>query len=395
MREGRGADGKWQMANGKWQLVRLGLLAWMVWGWQTGWAHTLDETVLTLSVSATNVAGCWDVARHDLEQGLRMSAERWRTLAPAEQEGYLEALVVDSLSGLEVRADGRALVWRVTDLEVVTLHDALYQRVRFVGATAGPAVAALEVNARALLGAEANRHGLLRVEHSGRTEATPFQAGQAAWTFRLTQPAARAAHFWTFVEEGMAHIWKGPDHILFLLALLLPAVFRREGGAWGGADALRPTLVRVLEIVTAFTVAHSITLSLAVLGIARVPARIVEPLIAASVILAALNNLRPWLGERGWLVAFVFGLVHGFGLAGGLLEFGVRGESLWVALAGFNGGVELGQAAVVGLFLPVVFPLAGTSFYRKVALQYGSAAVAVVAGVWMAERLLAFKVLPF
>ena len=197
------------------------------------------------------------------------------------------------------------------------------------------------------------------------------------------------------MREGVGHIWQGPDHILFLLALLLPAVLRRESGGWVGGLAFRPALVSIVKIVTAFTVAHSITLSLAVLDVVRVPGRVVEPLIAVSVIAAAANNLRPWYGERGWMVAFGFGLVHGFGLATGLLEFGLRRETLALALVGFNVGVECGQLGIVAVFLPVAFALRGTWFYRALALKLGSAAVLLVAAVWMAERLFEFKVLPF
>ena len=254
-------------------------------------------------------------------------------------------------------------------------------------------MATIEINGRALFGLDTNMHGLLRVEHGGRTEAAPFNAERPVRSFALAQPAARGAQAWTFVGEGVRHIWGGPDHILFLLALLLPAVFRRDGGMETEADAFKPTLVRIVKIVTAFTVAHSITLTLAVLGIARVPARVVEPLIAATVIAAALNNLRPWFGGQAWLVAF--GLVHGFGLASGLLEFGLRRETLALALVGFNVGVELGQAAIVAVFLPVALALCGSWFYRTVAFKFGSAGVAVVAGVWMTERLFDFKVLPF
>src|SRR5262249_11120779 len=148
--------------------------------------------------------------------------------------------------------------------------------------------------------------------------------GASARVFTLTEPASRAAQAWTYLRDGAGHICKGPDHVLFLLALLLPAVLRREDGAWKGASAFRPAALNIVKIVTAFTIAHSVTLSLAVLGIVTAPARVVEPLIAASVIAAAVNNVRPWFGDRGWMVAFGFGLVHGLGLASGLIEFGLR-----------------------------------------------------------------------
>jgi hypothetical protein len=145
-------------------------------------------------------------------------------------------------------------------------------------------------------------------------------------------------------------------------------------------------------IVTAFTVAHSITLTLAVLGIVSLPSRLVESAIALSVVLAALNNLRPVLRRARVAAAFAFGLVHGFGFAGALFELGLPDDALALSLASFNAGVELGQLAIVGMFLPLAFALRATVAYRRVVLRGGSVAIALVAAVWFVER--AFDVSP-
>src|SRR5205823_13757862 len=120
-----------------------------------------------------------------------------------------------------------------------------------------------------------------------------------------------------------------------------------EKKGWRVVYRFQPALINVLKIVTAFTLAHSITVSLATLGMVRLPSRLVETAIAASVIFAALNNIRPVLAERGWIVAFCFGLVHGFGFANALAELGLGRQTLALALVGFKLGVELGQLAIV------------------------------------------------
>src|SRR5207249_427471 len=173
------------------------------------------------------------------------------------------------------------------------------------------------------------------------------------------------------------HIWLGFDHILFLLALLLPSVLRRGPGGWEVVDGFRPALIKMLKIVTAFTVAHSITLSLATLGILRLPARLVESAIAASVILAAVNNIRPIFPHRGWMVAFAFGLIHGFGFANVLADLGLAKETLALALVGFNLGVEIGQLAIVTAFLPIAFSLRESWVYQKLTFRFGSAMIAL------------------
>jgi len=183
---------------------------------------------------------------------------------------------------------------------------------------------------------------------------------------------ARFTGWLDFIGMGALHILSGPDHLLFLLALL--ALSR---GLW-------PTV----KIVTGFTVAHSITLSLAVLGLVDVPSRIVEPLIAASIIWVALENLLSPSGiSRRWLVAATFGLVHGLGFAGGLLELGLPREALVRALVGFNVGVEIGQIAFVAVVLP---PLAWASRPGRLTRlpQVLSVAVAVIGSVWFVQRVL-------
>jgi hypothetical protein len=146
----------------------------------------------------------------------------------------------------------------------------------------------------------------------------------------------------------------------------------------------------VFGIVTAFTVAHSITLTLAVLGVIELPSRLVESVIALSVVIAALNNLRPLVTRRLWMVAFGFGLVHGFGFASVLADLGLPRSALALALVGFNLGVEVGQLAIVVAFLPLAFALRRTTFYRRWVMVGGSLAIAALAATWFIER--AFEV---
>jgi hypothetical protein len=122
---------------------------------------------------------------------------------------------------------------------------------------------------------------------------------------------------------------------------------------------------------------------------------LVESAIAASVVLAAFNNLVPFFAERGWMVAFAFGLLHGFGFANALRDLGLHAGQLAATLFGFNLGVEIGQLAIVAVFFPLAYSLRGLLFYKRVILQFGSAAIMVIASTWMAERVFDFKWLPF
>src|SRR5205814_5126466 len=141
----------------------------------------------------------------------------------------------------------------------------------------------------------------------------------------------------------------------------------------------------VFKVATSFTVAHSITLSLAALSVITLPSRLVESTIALSVVLAALNNIWPLVHDRRWAVAFGFGLIHGFGFASVLADLGLPRNALLVALGGVNVGLELGQLAIISVFLPAAYALRATWLYRRIVFIGGSAARVRGAGPWHVE----------
>jgi hypothetical protein len=217
-------------------------------------------------------------------------------------------------------------------------------------------------------------------------QALVFGTESAQQTLAL-QPTGAWQTLRQYLADGVWHIWIGYDHILFLLALLLPAVLVRRERRWDGAPRLSGALKEVVKVVTAFTLAHSITLSLAALQVISLPSRLVESAIAASVVLAALNNLRGTIEGRRWVMAFCFGLLHGFGFASVLADLGLPQGALVLALVGFNVGVEIGQLAIVAVFLPIAFSLRKTRFYQVGVLQAGSLVVAALASWWLAQRM--------
>lgn len=197
------------------------------------------------------------------------------------------------------------------------------------------------------------------------------------------------------VREGVDHIAAGTDHILFLVSLLLVSVWQRPRASamtprpmadWLPRTRWLGAVGEVLRLVTAFTVAHSLTLALAAFGVLSPPSRWVESLIALSVLVAALDNLWPILRAPRWAVVFGFGLVHGFGFAGAMQDLGLSSQDLAWPLLGFNLGVELGQLLLVACVLPLSFWLRRTAFYRMAVVLPGSAVIAALALVWFVER---------
>ena len=192
-----------------------------------------------------------------------------------------------------------------------------------------------------------------------------------------------------YLIEGVWHIWIGVDHILFLLSLLILAFLeptRKSVIHWPAVKNVKTSLLDVLTVVTAFTLAHSITLGLTIFKWLEPSADFIEPVIALSVVAAALNNLLGWAALRRWQLAFAFGLVHGFGFANVLLDLGLPSDQLAIALGGFNLGVELGQIAIVLVFLPLAWTLRHTIFYRWVVVVGGSLAIAALGLIWTLQR---------
>lgn len=192
-----------------------------------------------------------------------------------------------------------------------------------------------------------------------------------------------------FVWQGILHIWIGIDHILFLVVLLLPSVLKREDKKWKPSPTFVKSGIRIIEIVTLFTVAHSITLGLAALDYISLSSRFVESMIAVSIIAVALNNIFPKFRESTWFIIFGFGLFHGLGFASVMADIPFRMQDLWKVIIAFNVGVEIGQIVVVLFCFGILYAIRKTSFYIPVVLRAGSFLAAILAAVWFIERAFA------
>jgi hypothetical protein len=357
------------------------------------WAHKPSDSYLTLRGDADGIAVRWDIALRDLDYVLQLDRDGNGELTWGEvrqRSGDIERLAAARLAfssqgeSCPLQPAGPLMLERHSDGTYAVL--ALHARC--------PRLAdAVQVDYSLLFDVDPTHRGLVQWTPAGgsQPQALVFASDSARQHLRLAAPSAWET-LRQYIVEGVWHIWIGFDHILFLVALLLPSVLVRQDRSWAPAPGLRRAGVEVLKVVTAFTVAHSITLSLAVLGFISLPSRVVESVIAASVVVAALNNLRGTVDRRRWVVAFVFGLVHGFGFASVLADLGLPQGALALALVGFNVGVELGQIAIVAAFLPAAFALRATDFYRVGVLRFGSLAVAAVAAWWFVQR--AFDLAP-
>ena len=343
-----------------------------------------SDSYLTLEVQGRQIGGQWDIALRDLDMAIGLDGDGNGELTWNEVRGRQAAIAAYALARLKAASGGAACPLRVTELLLDEHSDGAYAVLRMQGSCAAD-IDTLDLDYRLLFDIDPQHKGLLQLRHGGQVSTAIFAPGQARQSLSVASASAWR-QFGDYVRHGIWHIWIGFDHILFLLSLLLPAVLVYRDRRWEGRPTFRAAAFDVLKIVSAFTLAHSITLTLATLGVVALPSRLVESAIAASVVLAALNNLWPLFHGRRALVAFAFGLIHGFGFASVLLDLGLPKASLLLSLVGFNVGVELGQIAIVALFLPLAFLLRNAAVYRKGVLGAGSCLIALMALVWLAER---------
>jgi hypothetical protein len=366
-------------------------------------AHKPSDSYLSITVQDGVVSGRWDIALRDLDFAIGLDADGDGAITWGEVRARHRDIAAYAAARLQLAADGVDCPMEIGAQAVDEHTDGAYTVMPLHFACAR-APHSLRLHYSLFSDIDPQHRGLLNLTVEGATRTAIFGPQAAEQSFEL-RAASRLTQLLDYLREGVWHIWIGFDHILFLLSLLLPAVGlwqrRAVGSAFGSHGPWRPVerfgqaFWDVLRIVTAFTLAHSITLSLATLGWVSLPSRLVESSIAASVVLAALNNVFPVFHGRRWMVAFGFGLIHGFGFASVLVDLGLPQGALALALLGFNLGVECGQLSIVAAFLPLAFLVRRSWFYRRVVLLGGSLLIAAVAAAWFVERAFNLKLLPF
>lgn len=188
------------------------------------------------------------------------------------------------------------------------------------------------------------------------------------------------------VNLGVDHIREGTDHLLFLLALLLPAPLLVVNKQWKGFGGVKYSLLRIVKIVTAFTIGHSVTLLIGALGIFHFPGRSVEVLIALSIFISAIHALKPIFPGKEMYIAAGFGLIHGMAFAETLINLNLDGLRMALSILGFNLGIELMQLFVIAVTIPWLIILCKNNCYTRLRVA-GAIFAAMASLAWMAERL--------
>ncbi|MEO8938002.1 MAG: HupE/UreJ family protein [Burkholderiaceae bacterium] len=357
-------------------------------------AHKPSDAYLFVTVNEAAVELRWDIALRDLDAGFDLDADGNRELTWGEVKAHFDEIDRYALARLTID-DGRC-VPKILDHALDHHSDGAYLVLRMTAACKSGD--RLKLGYTLFTEMDPTHRGIARV---GFGKAAPILVVLDPASGPVTleggvssgnggdNPFAQG-----FFPAGVHHILIGYDHVLFLICLLLPAVLARRGDHWVPVARWRDAVRKVLITVTAFTIAHTLTLALAGLRIVELSPRVIEPAIAATIIFTALGNIRPNRFRDSAAMPFAFGLVHGFGFADVLHELDLpMGQFVW-ALLRFNLGVEAGQLLIVAVALLPLYLLRHKPWYRSRVLVPVSLVAIVIAGIWFAERVFDFKVLP-
>jgi HupE / UreJ protein len=347
-------------------------------------AHVASNSFLTMRVEGARVDGALELSVRDTEIAVGLDSNHDGRVTWGEVRAAQGALVLYLSQHVQLSGSGGRCTLQFGAVQVNERVDGNYLWQPFT-AVCPTAPRRLSIGYRILDEEDPSHRGLLTLIAQGAAQTAVLGGARSVQSFDLQHPSPWSG-FVEYLQAGIWHIWSGIDHLLFLLSLLLPAVLQRREHRWQAVPQAAPAFFNILKVVTAFTLAHSITLSLAAFDIIHLPGRLTESAIAASIVVGALNNVFPVVTEARWRIAFAFGLLHGFGFAAVLSEMGLPQGARLLSLVAFNLGVEAGQLAVVLAVMPFAYLLRGTRLYQGAVMPWGSAAIAGLALVWLIQR---------
>jgi len=314
-------------------------------------AHLSSDSYLRIDAGDRAITAQWDIALRDLDVAIGIDTDGNGDITWGEVKAKRREIEAYALSHLTISANGSGggggdCVLNPTEQLVDQHADGGYAVLRFdINCPARPT--ALTLRYRLLFDLDPTHRGLVTVNDHGVAHTAILGPERPAYSVAFGGSSTNG--FFSFLRLGIEHIVSGRDHLLFLAVLLMPALGAvRRRGIWA-------SLLEAGALLSLFTAAHAVTVTLAALRVIEVPARISEAAIAFSIAITAADNLRPFLGGRRGVIAFGFGLIHGLGFASALGPLALRGWSLVAALAGFNLGIELVQLTLALIAFAVMF----------------------------------------
>lgn len=356
------------------------------------YAHSVGESYIYLKVYENKVTGIFHITLRGLNNALGLQSPEVQITEEnlADRIGEIHSYYKAKVHFFD---GDKELPIRFTGIDLMRVKVGSYAVMEFVINENAATPEVIDIDYNVLFKKDSNHLALLAIEHFWKAGIYK-NTKQISLIFSADnhrQELSFSGHsvftgFISVVKVGIEHIWKGYDHILFIIALILPAAMFRKKSVWQPVTEFRPALIYVVKIITLFTIAHSLTLSIAALGLFTLPSRLVESVIAISITIAALDIIFPIFRRKiGWVV-FVFGLFHGFGFASVLARIGVLGEHMALSLFGFNLGVEIGQVVVICIVFPALYLIRNSAVYSNVLMRYGAVTLILLGIIWTVDR---------
>lgn len=358
-------------------------------------AHSLRENYVYLNVESDHLSGMFEINVNDIRTKLNIDIDASgddRLGGLVDTAGQVQSYLVENF---QISEGGNTIS---LDFQAPTLFDENNDFLRYPFKAELPSGDLLTVFNSVFLSPELMKkdrlhRSMLVVEYNQRA-GLEFGSEHVAIVFtpsRLTQDVDLTdppgiLRWQDFLYQGVLHILIGYDHILFIIVMLLATVMKVSDNRWAPVANFRTAFWNTLKIVTIFTIAHSITLSLAALDLVNVNTSFVETIIALSIVGMALNNIFPRFSMHSWLLIFIFGLFHGLGFASVMGDLQFRNVFLEKILIMFNVGVELGQLAIVVVVFPLLFLIRKQPFYKSVVVNVVSIGAIAMSLFWVGER---------
>ncbi len=357
-------------------------------------AHRKAESYVFFSITDEALSGRFEAVLADIDRMVPLDSDGDGKITEAEFLSKSADVFAFFAKRLDLSLDGASYPLSSTEFGLLETPAGTFGQISFDVTGLSPTPEAINLKYEPLSDAANPSHlGYAIIENNTRTGVENNEAhislifnGSAAGQELNLIGDPWHKIFVDFVIHGIWHIWLGFDHVLFLVTLLLPAVLFRRAGDWHGVEDFRTAFINVVKIATVFTISHTITLSLAALGILTLPVTLVEAVIALSIAVVAFGNMYPVFHRYVLPIVFVFGLFHGFGFANVLEPLGLQPTAKAIGLAAFNIGVELGQIAIILVLFPILYLVRNWGAYPFLALKAGSVAIILVACFWMVER---------
>lgn len=355
--------------------------------------HNLEQGYVYLDLNQATLQGRLELTIADLNRALALELPEDGSVEEADLVIHGEAITGYLADRVRLAPNGVAARLTFSELGLLSLRKGQFVLLPFQTDVPVDGIRVIEADYRVLFDIDPDHRGFLIIENEWKSGTFDNEGGISLvfspdgplQTLDLSSSSATQG-FLEMVKLGVHHIWDGIDHLLFLCALLLPAVVTRKSGHWEPVDNFGVALINVVTIVTLFTVAHTITLSAATLGPVELSPRLVESVIAISIAIAALDIIRPIFRSGIWWVVFAFGLFHGFGFASVLSSIGIPPQYTFQSLLAFNIGVEIGQLAVVCVVFSLLYIARRSRIYVPLFLKFGATALIVVSLYWFCER---------